>query len=73
MPTDNIARLPVQPGNGDLCFIWAGRIEEAIGHLATHDVEVETGPVERYGARGRGISVYFRHPHGSLLEFIVYS
>jgi hypothetical protein len=35
-------------------------------------VEVETGPVARLGAKGQGISVYFRDPDGSLVEFISY-
>jgi catechol 2,3-dioxygenase-like lactoylglutathione lyase family enzyme len=69
----NVARLPVQPGNSDLCFLWTGEINDAIAHLEAHGVSVETGPVERHGARGRGTSVYFRDPDGSLLEFISYS
>ena len=69
---DNVARLPVQPGNSDLCFHWPGTIDEAIAHLAQHGVEVEFGPVERLGAQGAGTSVYFRDPDGSLLELIVY-
>jgi catechol 2,3-dioxygenase-like lactoylglutathione lyase family enzyme len=73
MPTNNVARLPVQPGNSDLCFVWDGPIDDAVAHLARHRVDVETGPVERYGARGAGTSVYFRDPDGSLLEFISYS
>jgi catechol 2,3-dioxygenase-like lactoylglutathione lyase family enzyme len=71
--SDNVARLPVQPGNSDLCFVWPGPIAEAVAHLERHGVEVETGPVERLGARGRGTSVYFRDPDGSLLEFISYA
>jgi catechol 2,3-dioxygenase-like lactoylglutathione lyase family enzyme len=71
-PTDNVARLPVRPGNSDLCFVWPGPIEGAIAHLAAHAVEVETGPVTRLGAHGEGTSVYFRDPDGSLLEFITY-
>lgn len=67
-----VARLPVQPGNSDLCFVWDGTIEQAIAHLTAHGVAVELGPVERYGAQGQGVSVYFRDPDGSLLEFIVY-
>ena len=35
-------------------------------------VEVELGPVERHGAKGAGMSVYFRDPDGSLLESISY-
>jgi catechol 2,3-dioxygenase-like lactoylglutathione lyase family enzyme len=69
----NVARLPVQPGNSDLCFVWPAEIDAAIEHLERHAVEIETGPVERLGARGRGTSVYFRDPDGSLLEFISYS
>jgi catechol 2,3-dioxygenase-like lactoylglutathione lyase family enzyme len=72
MPSDNVARLPVQPGNSDLCFVWDGTVDEAIAHLTRHGVEIETGPVERHGAQGRGISVYFRDPDGSLLELMAY-
>jgi catechol 2,3-dioxygenase-like lactoylglutathione lyase family enzyme len=71
--SDNVARLPVRPGNSDLCFVWPGPIEEAAAHLERHGVRVETGPVERPGARGSGTSVYFRDPDGSLLEFISYA
>jgi catechol 2,3-dioxygenase-like lactoylglutathione lyase family enzyme len=68
-----VARLAVQPGGSDLCFVWAGPIEGAIDHLRAHRVEVERGPVRRVGARGEGTSVYFRDPDGSLLEFISYA
>jgi catechol 2,3-dioxygenase-like lactoylglutathione lyase family enzyme len=67
-----VAKIPVQPGGSDLCFEWPGPISEAQEHLARHDVEVELGPVERFGVRGIGTSVYFRDPDGSLLEFISY-
>lgn len=69
---DPVARLPVQPGNSDLCFVFDGPIEDAVAHLEAHGVAVELGPVERAGARGDGRSVYFRDPDGSLLEFITY-
>lgn len=67
-----VARVPVVPGNSDLCFEWTGPISEAFDHLKKEDVEVELGPVDRFGARGEGRSVYFRDPDGSLLEFISY-
>jgi catechol 2,3-dioxygenase-like lactoylglutathione lyase family enzyme len=67
-----VARLPVQPGNSDLCFEWPGPIADAMAHLDRCAVPVELGPVERTGAKGTGISVYFRDPDGSLLEFISY-
>ena len=66
------ARPPVAPGGGDLCFAWNGPIDGAVAHLAKHEVAVELGPVERFGARGSGTSVYFRDPDGSLIELISY-
>jgi catechol 2,3-dioxygenase-like lactoylglutathione lyase family enzyme len=68
----NVARLPVRPGNSDLCLHWSGSVDEAMTHLARHGVETETGPVPRPGARGDGTSVYLRDPDGSLLELICY-
>jgi catechol 2,3-dioxygenase-like lactoylglutathione lyase family enzyme len=67
-----VARHPVRPGNSDLCFAWPGPIEEALDHLRAHGVEVEEGPMRKFGARGGGTSVYFRDPDGSLLELISY-
>lgn len=64
---------PVRPGNSDLCFVFDGTAAEAVAHLRAHGVEPELGPVERLGARGRGLSVYFRDPDGSLLELISYA
>ena len=67
-----VAATPVEPGNSDLCFVWDGPIEDAVGHLRRLGVEIEEGPVPRPGARGQGTSVYFRDPDGSLLELISY-
>lgn len=67
-----VARIPVPPGGSDLCFAWPGSVDSAIQHLAEHDVMIELGPVPRSGAHGDGLSVYFRDPDGSLLEFICY-
>ena len=67
-----VARLPVAPGNSDLCFEWNGPITDAIRHLESCGVAVEAGPMQRFGAKGAGTSVYFRDPDGSLMEFISY-
>jgi catechol 2,3-dioxygenase-like lactoylglutathione lyase family enzyme len=64
---------PVRPGNSDLCFVWYGPIDGAVEHLRSHGVEVELGPADRIGAGGKGTSVYFRDPDGSLLELISYT
>jgi catechol 2,3-dioxygenase-like lactoylglutathione lyase family enzyme len=68
-----LARVPVPPGGSDLCFVWSGPIDDAVAHLNRHEIAIELGPVPRPGARGAGVSVYFRDPDGSLLEFISYS
>ena len=67
-----VARVPVQPGNSDLCFVYDGPIEGAVEHLDACQVSIELGPIERSGAAGPGRSVYFRDPDGSLLELIGY-
>lgn len=68
-----LARVPVAAGNSDLCFEWHGPIGGAAEHLARCGVEIEMGPMRTAGARGPGVSVYFRDPDGSLLEFISYA
>jgi catechol 2,3-dioxygenase-like lactoylglutathione lyase family enzyme len=68
-----VARIPVAPGNSDLCFEWDGAIGGAIAHLEAHGVPIEAGPMTRGGAKGPGTSVYFRDPDGTLLELISYA
>jgi catechol 2,3-dioxygenase-like lactoylglutathione lyase family enzyme len=70
--SDPVVLIPVAPGDSDLCFEWPGPIESASTHLREHDIEIEQGPALRNSAKGRGVSVYFRDPDGSLLEFIFY-
>ena len=67
-----VARFPVAPGNSDLCFEWNGPIAEAIAHLQRCGIAIEAGPMQRFGAKGAGTSVYFRDPDGSLMEFMSY-
>ena len=67
-----VARLPVAPGNSDLCFEWIGPIADAVAHLGRCGVPIENGPMQRFGAKGPGTSVYFRDPDGSLMEFMSY-
>jgi catechol 2,3-dioxygenase-like lactoylglutathione lyase family enzyme len=67
------AKPPVVPGGADLCFVWPGTIDDAVAHLERVGVQVELGPVARFGAHGAGTSVYFRDPDGALLEFISYT
>ena len=54
-----VARLPVEPGNSDLCFEWEGPIEEAVAHLAA--------PRDRSRGGARGTARRPRHGHERLL------
>jgi catechol 2,3-dioxygenase-like lactoylglutathione lyase family enzyme len=67
-----VAKRPGKAGDSDLCFEWPGKIEDAMAHLEKHGVAIELGPVNRRAVRGRGRSIYFRDPDGSLLELISY-
>lgn len=71
-PPELLARIPVSPGNSDLCFAWGGTSDELLAHLESCGVTVTVGPERRVGAHGNGTSYYFRDPDGSLLEYIVY-
>ena len=46
-----VARLPVQPGNSDLCFEWPGPIDGAVAHLDQCEVPIELGPIRAAARR----------------------
>ncbi len=48
------ARVPVMPGNSDLCFRWRGPIGQAISHLRRQGVEIELGPGAAHRRQGAG-------------------
>ncbi len=56
------------PGSADLCFITSVSIAEVVDHLGTCQVPVIEGPVQRTGATGPILSVYFRDPDHNLIE-----
>ncbi|MDQ7027130.1 MAG: VOC family protein [Anaerolineae bacterium] len=56
------------PGSSDLCLITMTPIADVIKHLKNHDVSIIEGPVNKTGAMGPIISVYFRDPDNNLIE-----
>lgn len=56
------------PGSGDLCFVTAVPVSQVIEHLRLCGVQILEGPVQRAGAVGDIMSVYFRDPDGNLIE-----
>src|ERR1043166_8348847 len=47
-------------GSGDVCFVTSVALSDVIAHLKSCGVNPIAGPVERNGARGQMMSVYFR-------------
>ena len=66
------AATPV-PGSADICLITSTPLGEVTGHLLECGVEIIEGPVQRTGATGPILSVYFRDPDGNLIEVSNYS
>ena len=58
----------VTPGSADLCFLTSTPLTEVAAHLGACGVEIIQGPVQRTGACGMILSLYFRDPDLNLVE-----
>ncbi len=61
------------PGAIDICFATETPLEEVVQHLKGCGVAIAEGPVQKTGALGAMMSVYFRDPDGNLVEVSNYS
>ena len=59
-------------GSGDLCLVTEMKTDDLLAHLAAEGVAVVEGPVEKSGALGPIVSVYFNDPDGNLVEVSTY-
>jgi catechol 2,3-dioxygenase-like lactoylglutathione lyase family enzyme len=60
------------PGSADLCFITDTPIAEVEQELLNKNIKLIAGQVERTGATGKIISIYFRDPDLNLIELSNY-
>jgi len=56
------------PGSADLCFLTSVPLAQVETHLTASGVTITEGPVQRTGAQGPILSVYFRDPDLNLIE-----
>jgi catechol 2,3-dioxygenase-like lactoylglutathione lyase family enzyme len=67
---DLVAARPT-PGSVDICFRWAGSIDEAAAHVKAHGLAIIDGPSPRQTVDGKAAhSIYFRDPDSNLIELM---
>lgn len=55
-------------GSGDICLITNWNVADLLAHLQREQITILQGPVQKSGAVGSIISIYFNDPDGNLIE-----
>ena len=71
LPSGSTLAAKAVRGIDHVCLLVDGDMSAILDHLAAHDVTVEWGPLELYGATGFGTSVYVPDPDGHTIELKV--
>ena len=59
-------------GRADIAFRSTRSTAENVALLRSHGIEISSGPMRRFGARGWGTSIYCLDPSGNGVELISY-
>ena len=60
-------------GSGDVCLLTEAKLSDVVARLTAEGIAIVEGPVEKTGARGPFLSVYFNDPDGNLIEVSSYA
>ena len=73
LPEAKDARGKVRGNLEHFCFVVeSGNFDETIAVLKERGVNIHLGPLSRWGARGRTMSIYFLDPDGNEVEIRAY-
>ncbi len=60
-------------GSGDVCLLTEAKLADVVARLTGEGIAIVEGPVQKTGARGPFMSVYFNDPDGNLIEVSSYA
>lgn len=61
------------PNLNHFCLVVDGSMDEIVALAAGMDIPIEEGPIEVFGARGNGTSIYISDPDGNRVELRTYA
>ncbi len=68
----HLAAKSVAAGSAELAFETHDDLENTLAHLTNYAVEIDDGPVDYQGAKGKGTALWVRDPDHNLIKIITY-